>query len=901
MNPTLSENLGNKTELITKKVSEIKDAVLSEDQREKYKDVVLSMEQADRLKQGRLTIEELTKLHTEQLRKTMPSYSPDRLKSALKQGKEDTIESAKEAAVIVEGLGTKGASSETVAIAKEKVEEIKDKASDLKDEIGAEGVMVWLEELAKEGGLLGFFASLLLGIAKIFGYKGGIEKVAEKADELIEKLSPEKIKETKEAIVTSIEKSLGKNLSPDLRIKLLNKLDPNNKDSYINLEQISKLQEKLKKGESLNLEDIRSLGILEKIFKDNELKEIFDMVIIKSRKAVLEKLKPYIENSGVKLEGDKLKKFEAILSEEISQNKLIELIKDGKGSVLDLTLGAIDTGLLIPKVIFRCYEEDIIEAKNLVISAGEYGTDKIKIGLKSLSGGDIIPDIAGIISWDDLDKTIENMSPSKKLLLERVFYSELGLVAGVLGAGGFALASGITSIFEVGEKARLGNINIFKEPQKLLTGPAERLRTTLEKLKPGNGVWMDDMITAMKKTEESYKLLDQLKLATTEAEKAKIYGSLGKIEQEVKLLSGKVSIDNTQLYKSGAKSPLQSHYYRNSIKDLEQIVSTNNKLAQLKINGSLSKYAYELKHIVESYKVRYIGANAVLRIGSEAEGKELVKALGKLTPEIIKGFFGRVPIILTSAAMISTFSENKDKSSLKEAFLSTWGFTGGLMLLDEAKIDINDGFKAENIGAAGAGVLVLGTETILIGKDLLKLIPKHGWVEGVGRTALNSAFRIPVEMIKLGGWTIARGNDILKVAGSLLKNSPKKRKIGIGLALAGSAILLARGAMADDINPEELEKKGLIDKEGNGSLDGFKNLNDEIKKDILDLTSISFLDKYFKGKQDQFSFLFENGVYTIKTSPKNLKAHPEVFENIEYEIGKISNETGFNIKVKFES
>ncbi|MDD3793324.1 MAG: hypothetical protein PHI37_00735 [Candidatus Gracilibacteria bacterium] len=894
MNPTLSENPGKALEITTKKVSEIKDAILSEEQREKYKDVILNMEQVEKLKQGKLTIEELTKLQMEQLRKTM-SYSPEKLKSALKQGNEDAIESAKKAEEAFED-----ATGNLEGNVKAKVEDIKDKAQELKDDFSKEGILLSLEKIEKEGGIIGFLVGILLGIMRIFGYKNQLGEAAEKVEGAIKDLSPEKIKEVKDKIIISIEKSTGITLTPEVREKLSSKIDPNNPKSFLNGNEFNLLAEKLKKGEDINIDDLNKLGLLEKIQKDPEFKIIFDSIIKKTRDVIVKKLSPYIEQSGVKLEGDNLTKFEKILNEEISENRLIELIKKGEGTVLDTAIGAWELATLLPRILFKCYKEDLIEAKNLAISVGEYGTDKIKIGLKALSGEDIIPDISGLISWDEMDNQIENLSPEKKLLLQRVFYSELGLVAGVLGIGTFALSSGIVSVFEMGDKIK-GGVNPLKEPGKLFTSPAQRLQNTLNKLNPGSGVWMNDMMKAMKSTEESYRLLDELKQTSTAAEKTRITNRLGQIEQELKILSAKSNIDSPDLYKKGFNSPLQSHYYRNNIKDLEQIVSTNNKLGIAKINGNLGKYVLEAKHIIESFKIKYIGASAVLRVGNEVEAKELIKAFGKLTPEILRGLLGKVPIILTSGALISTFNENKEKSSLWEAFLSTQGFTGGFMLLDEAKININDGLKVENIGAASAGVLVLGTETFLVGKDLIRLLPKHGIVGGIGRAAFNSAFRIPVEMIKLGGWTIARGNDILKVAGSLLKNSPKKGQIGIGLTLVGAGLLLARGAMADDISTKDLEKQGLIDEKGNLKLDGFNNLDDKIKQSILDLTTISFLDKYFKNKESEFSLLYENGIYTIKTTQENFKSNPQVFEDIEHEIGKISNETGFNIKLKFES
>lgn len=894
MNPTLSENPWKALEITTKKVSEIKDAILSEEQREKYKDVILNMEQVEKLKQWKLTIEELTKLQMEQLRKTM-SYSPEKLKSALKQWNEDAIESAKKAEEAFED-----ATWNLEWNVKAKVEDIKDKAQELKDDFSKEWILLSLEKIEKEGWIIGFLVWILLWIMRIFWYKNQLWEAAEKVEWAIKDLSPEKIKEVKDKIIISIEKSTWITLTPEVREKLSSKIDPNNPKSFLNWNEFNLLAEKLKKGEDINIDDLNKLWLLEKIQKDPEFKIIFDSIIKKTRDVIVKKLSPYIEQSWVKLEWDNLTKFEKILNEEISENRLIELIKKWEGTVLDTAIWAWELATLLPRILFKCYKEDLIEAKNLAISVWEYGTDKIKIWLKALSWEDIIPDISWLISWDEMDNQIENLSPEKKLLLQRVFYSELWLVAWVLWIWTFALSSWIVSVFEMWDKIKWW-VNPLKEPWKLFTSPAQRLQNTLNKLNPWSWVWMNDMMKAMKSTEESYRLLDELKQTSTAAEKTRITNRLWQIEQELKILSAKSNIDSPDLYKKWFNSPLQSHYYRNNIKDLEQIVSTNNKLGIAKINWNLWKYVLEAKHIIESFKIKYIWASAVLRVWNEVEAKELIKAFWKLTPEILRWLLWKVPIILTSWALISTFNENKEKSSLWEAFLSTQWFTWWFMLLDEAKININDWLKVENIWAASAWVLVLWTETFLVGKDLIRLLPKHGIVWWIWRAAFNSAFRIPVEMIKLWGWTIARWNDILKVAWSLLKNSPKKWQIGIGLTLVWAWLLLARWAMADDISTKDLEKQGLIDEKWNLKLDWFNNLDDKIKQSILDLTTISFLDKYFKNKESEFSLLYENWIYTIKTTQENFKSNPQVFEDIEHEIWKISNETGFNIKLKFES
>lgn len=663
MNPSLREIPGRAAEIVTKKVSEVKDAVLNDEQREKYKDVILSMEQADRLKQWRLTVEELTRLHIEQFKKTTWEYNSKPLQDALEAGKKEAIEAGKEA----EQLWKKLWDSTIVKKAEEKAEKLKDKASEIKDEVWEEGFMIWLEKIEKEGWIIWFLVWIFLWIARLLWYKSKLGDAAEKVKWSIEKLKPEEITKTKEETKKLIIWKLGKTLTPENQAKL---------DSAINnlsSEELSSLYTKLKKWE-LNYSEI--LKIVPNLLKDVINPEQIEKTKKEIQTALVDTLKKEVkEKYNIDLDENKLAKLKELVEKNTTisdqtialfyeiWNKKEFKLKDFFGPWMEAWINT--SSLMIWLLI------------NWIIPVSAFGMDFAKSWVEVIKISIDAMWIWSAINIDTFNESIKWMSTEQKAILIWLLYRKWGLFLNMIWTIWESISRlGIEFLTNTQVKwyqtlwASLSwnysrQAELFWKITKTIS--PETYKDSDDILKKANG--------AFKKLEENYKIIDifqksdwNVKTATKLLKEAKIqiptWIDVSDFNKFVEWF--KPSMEHTFEWLSKWAVTSKLGFWASA--DLYELESKIQKITQAQrrlLNWNfLTNWIAKLRELANIWEVSRMWDRMVLHFISKDEALKWISKwniLANKFPEIVKWTLDKLPIIA-----VAWIAANSDKPFFEE-------------------------------------------------------------------------------------------------------------------------------------------------------------------------------------------------------------------------------------------
>lgn len=667
MNPSLNEIPWKAVELVTKKVSEVKDAVLNDEQREKYKDVILSMEQADRLKQWRLTVEELTRLHIEQFKKTTKEYSPETLKNALKKWEKDSIESINEAEKKLELIWTKVVDSKTMAKAKEKVGDIKDKAQDLKENFSKEWIMLSLEKIEKEWGLIGFLVWILLWIMRMFWYKNKLWEAAEKVEWVIKELSPEKIKEVKDKTKVMIIAWLGGSLTTENQAKLDKYMD------WLSKEQLNTLYEKLQKWE-LTFSEIWKIlpGFFSEVISPEQIektkKEIQTALVDTLKKEVKEKYNIDLDENKLAKLKELVEKNTTISDQTIALfyeiwNKKEFKLKDFFGPWMEAWINT--SSLMIWLLI------------NWIIPVSAFGMDFAKSWVEVIKFSIDAMWIWSAINIDTFNESVKWMSDSQKWILIWLLYRKWGLFLNM-----------IWSIWE--SVSRLGiefltNTQV-KWYQTLWASlswnysrQAELFWKITKTISPETYKDSDDILKkangAFKKLEENYKIIDifqksdwNVETATKLLKEAKIqiptWIDVSDFNKFVEWF--KPSMEHTFEWLSKWAVTSKLGFWASA--DLYELESKIQKITQAQrrlLNWNfLTNWIAKLRELANIWEVSRMWDRMVLHFSSKDEALKWISKwniLANKFPEIVKWTLDKLPIIA-----VAWIAANSDKPFFEE-------------------------------------------------------------------------------------------------------------------------------------------------------------------------------------------------------------------------------------------
>lgn len=768
------------------------------------------------------------------------------------------------------------------------------------------------EKTENKGRVIGFLASVVLFFLNWMKWLMGLFWIEWDKEKNIKDLikTPEYIK-TKDIIEETtfsyIEKATWHTLSNDEKNILKSKLDPENKDSYINLNEYYLLIEKVKKWEKIDFSDLWKLNILPKMMKDPDFEKIFQDVIAKSKEKIYLQLKEVLSKSWVIINEwtEKEKTLKDIISRKISESRLKTFIDKWEWSFLDIWLIWIESALFIPEIIWELWQEDIIDISNLAIWVAERWWDRISLWLQALSWIDIAPQLAWEISFSAFEKMIDGLDQKKKILLLRSFYTELWLIWSILGYVWYSATSAWINIFEKMYTAwKIEAWSLKSMLSKLNDAPVDKLWRLLEKLEWTNWNWIKEIRDSIKITLESYELTAKINNPNIDAaSKKEIAKKIQALESEFKQIVSNSKFLSEWITSKAIKWPIKFWVLKETFEGLWGILKTNSELA-LDIS-SWNKLARlrQINTYINTFKLRSISWNVVMHLSEWQSLKNLLTATKDLAPSTIKFLFWRVPMILIGTSLfneaakeITDWSWNLYTTILALNWILWW-----LMLFDEARVSIlNWEFNIKEAWKWMLWLTVIWIESWLIVKDTIKYWPKNR-ITALPKAIWKSIFRIPYELYDTWKWWIKKWGEIAKLWREILKRISKKWIYWAWIALILWAILAYSWIEGDNIS-ESIDK--FIDKEWNLKLEALKaewwKLKQEDRLSLLKIISIWLLpenisedDIDFELNGNEFTLVIKSDFYE-KNSEVILWTKTALF-NILF---NLSSDLEINIKTK---
>ena len=740
-----------------------------------------------------------------------------------------------------------------------------------------------------------FLWSIITIVWGLFGY----EKVKDAWKKVKEKLNPEEIKKTKkvigESVIKYIEKISWTNLDEKTKNKIKNKLSPKIEWSYISTEDFSKLIEKIKSWKWLSLEDIKETTILSKMLDDPDLVELKELLSENINKKLFWFFKTKFETSGVVFNSDSESKLKNIIKDEFNWTTIKKLINRAKESWWEIHFDWLEwidavfwLWFLVPNIIFKAFEEDILKVGNLAIWLVESGKDTLSIWLKALGWQNIIPDLVWRMNWDDFDKKISDLWPEKKLLLERAFYAELWIVSSVLGTIWFYWTSWIVSLIEW-----WSNVLNWKW---VSTPPIARLEKTLNTIWNWKWTWLKWIEGALVDTKESYNLVQKLNNSNLdEITKQKYLKKLSDISWN--FTDRKVGFLNPKNLAKITKNlnPLQTFHFTKSVEQLQKIAKTNEKLWIAITKWTFNKEILKAKQFIDTFKIRYINWRAVLNVADWLEGKQFAKAIWSLAPEIVRWLFKVAPILIVWGTIWDTIKEQKWE--WYDSLLMLNGIAWWVQLFKNTEVSYTEeGLSIKNPESFAWWIALVWMEVVLIWKD----IAKYGFIKGVPMAAFNSFVRLPLDAIKWVWWASVRWYEILKTARAFLWKAPKGWKIWLWVAILLWTVAAVEYSSTTEVDIEKLKEDWLINKDWEPNIEKLKdrwnNFEVENQEAFISAYAISLLAKPFEGEKDKFTFKLENWIFNIKID-KELKTQETTIKNSLEELARFLTEINSTTKL----
>lgn len=746
--------------------------------------------------------------------------------------------------------------------------------------------------------------SLFKWLFGMFTWGEVLKKAWDKVKEVLDPTTPEykeTLNQTQDTIISYIEKTTWEKLDEKTKTRLKTKLSPNIQWSYINTEDFKELTKKIKSWKKLGIEDLKNSWVILNIIRDPDFKEIKELLSSNINKKLFNFFKSKFEKSWVTFNEENEWKLKSIIKKEFETttfNELVERTKENWWEVhfdwLEWVESILWVWVLIPNIIFEAYKEDIIKAENLAIWVVESWKDTISIWLKALDWKDIIPDLIWRMNWDDFDEKLLNVTPEKKLLLERAFYAELWLVSSVLGTIWFYWTSSLVSLIEWW--ANKLEWKWFKTPN------VNRLEKTLNIIWEWKWAWLKEIEEAINESKKSYEIVEKLKnpnidKVTKETLRKELSEISWKFENKAWSFYSKETL--SKITKN--MNPLQTFHYKKSLEQLQQIAKTNQQLWIAIIEWSFTKKALEVKQFIESFKLRYINWHAVLNITDWLKAKEFTKAMWSLAPEMIRWLFRVAPILIVWWTIWDS-TKQQDWEWYKTLLMLN-GFTWWIQLFKDTEVSYTEEWlKITNPESFAWWMALVWMETFFFWKEFLQYVSKWQYIRALPMATFNSFVRLPLDAVKWIWWASVRSYEALKIARSFLEKSPKKWKIWLWIALLLWAVISVEYASADEIDSAQLEKDWLI-KDWKPNIELLKNkwnkIEDNKKEEIISLYSLSILEKPFNWKGDKFNFNLEDWLFKIKID-KNLESEKELVEKLLIDVSRFLTDINSNIKLDIQ-
>ncbi len=888
-------------------------------------EIFLSELQINKIKEWKVTIIEIVNLELEQLRSDFQKRKEiwrqhEKIVQLEQTGKQEQLEWTQsfdlskklKAAAITWTTATKEKTKEIVNQTWEAVKKIKDawiiaKFWDVFSD--------FFVNIKKEGfwWALGLFFKWFFWI---FTWKEALKKAGKTVEEKLDTNSPEfkkTLSQTQNTVIDFFEKKTWWKLDEKTTNLLKRKLSPDTEWSCVSTKDFNKLLEIVKSWKKITFKDLENTKIIWNILSDPELEKIANNMLNKIRWELYNQLKESLWKSWIIINewSSKENKLNEIIDKKVSKSTLKSFIDKGEWSFADVATIWIESLIFIPAIIWELWRGDVIDTSNLFIWFAKEWWDKLKIGLKWMTWNDIIPDLLWKITFGQLEDKIWNLDNEKRIVLLRAFYAELWLVWAVLWNISYYASSSLVTLAETGSQIKNSWIkwNIWKTISSLNKPPVAQLQSLLDKLSPWESDWLKNLNKSLELTKDSFQELDDLKNAPKHL-RQKHLDNLDKISNKInkiKLASERwIKGEWLNNLKSFSKHPMKYHYFTTTLENIDDIAKSNSKLWASIVNWTFGKTLNQIRQINSSFNLRYIEWHTVLHISDKFKAKELFKALWKLSPEIIKSLFWRLPVILLS---VNVYDEviNWDWNLLHSIMATNW-FVWWWALLKESSVNIKNGdFSIKDWAVGGLWAFVIWSELFLVWKDISKYAGQWAFklTWWIVRALFISATRIPYEAIKLWGWWIARSAELIKIASKLPKKplpGGTKTKIWTGIIIA--AWIFAYLKLSDnDLDEKQLEKKWLM-KNWEFDIDKlweiWSSISNHEKEEILTIAAVNMFPKSVMDKKSDFNIILKDWIFKIEVKEPTFSKNLIIFNDIERELSEFLYSLNSDIIVQIQ-
>jgi len=735
---------------------------------------------------------------------------------------------------------------------------------------------------------------------------------AEKAREAAEKiLSPEEVEKTKGEMEKQVSVLLTEIwISADKKEYILGKLDPSKEWAYISKEQFQVISEKIKKWQKIDLKD---LNILWSMLKDPVMKETAIEILDKSKKEITKKLKKYLEKQyHVTIDESKKEAFRNLVENDLLNNtKAKEVLANWRLYLLSDTISLFNEKIIgFSAFVWGCFNKWIIWIDNILIEAASTSWNMIKIWLKSLSWNDVYWSFAESLWWEDFQDKLKEMPSEKKVILLKLFYAKWQLVSQLLWWIWWAITSWIVSWVE--KATWWKNVSsVFKNTESAIW----KLWETLEILKPWESKWLIEMWWALSDSEKSYKILQEIEKAW--------WNATPKQKLELERIKNKLSwlVDNYKLWSNKfiewlKWNPIKLYYFKKHIKQLSNFANINyNIWIKTSWGLKLSRQKDILRKYRWVFELREISANTVMHISDNAKWKEMLKAMWRMSPEIVRWLFAWLPILAVWTTLYSEMISSKWKWEWWEVFKMLSWLPGGLMIMDEAFVDWKWwDFKVENWDKFIAWSAIVSIEWLIVWKETIKYYKSMNLARAFWKAIFNSTIRLPMDAIKFWWFIWKTSMEWIKTAIAIAKTWEKIwwripsywRLVWVWFTVLLAAAIWIDKLTSDKITIEEqidiLKKEGFIAENWEWNYDkiwqSFTNLDEEKKKEILTIIALSGLSQSEdKITSDNIGFDYSWNKFTI-TDKWNI-LNPEIKDSVELELASFMNEIWNNSQIIF--
>lgn len=612
--------------------------------------------------------------------------------------------------------------------------------------------------------------------------------------------------------------------------------------------------------------------------KKEEVKKKIEWV----KENTLKKLKDYFKKYNLNIEDSKLK---AIIERRVSESTFHKIIEQEKMSWLEAGIAWIEITTFIPLVIWDLWKDKLIPTSMMVIQMPlEYWYNKIKIWLKAFQGQDISEDLSWSLSYWIFEENINKLAEWQKIALIRMFYTELWYIWSVL----WWVSEKLASLF-ISWSVWVNNYF------KWINTPIDKLQNILNIIKPWEWKWLDEVKKVIWKTEESYKIIEEMKkLPKGDVKLTELSKKLWEISHEIDLSKTKYTQNLLDKTKGKIFNPTQFNKFSVLLDDVDSVIKANVEhwnLIQTWKSDLIKKWTNKLK----SFKIKWIQTNAIHLTESNISTLTAMKEELKYSPKILWVLGRSLPVIVLSKTLYNSLINKKWEH--REVLLALNPIIWWAWLLNEASINWEEWkkWKIEFTGLASAGIwaFLIWTELIVITKEafiystwrtVLQRIATWWW-----RAVLNSFVRVPLDTVKFS-WEIVKWSiNLAKIIKNwwwlmkvwwqqLTKSLPWYWKI------AWLATIVVWGALTwsywDKINnwlwfseeniAKKLEEEWIMK---NWQIDYEKlwekmnSLWEKEKQWYLEFLAVNILPDWGKN-HDKFDFEFQNGVFNIKVKDK---------------------------------